>query len=176
MRTERRLKNTVPFKKFLAWYIKWLGIAFGCVSAYLVIALMVMLFVGEANHQQTKKVNLIMNNEYIEPDFQDSWKRKKASAGTLTKKKYFQIDYNTYFHKIEGEQMEDVYLNDDLLDSKLQNVLYANKVIGQIRMKNDSYEVYLYEPQIRKTRVKTYKEVEEILKNVSKSLKEQNQK
>ena len=69
-----------------------------------------------------------------------------------------------------------MYLNDDLLDSKLQNVLYANKVIGQIRMKNDSYEVYLYEPQIRKTRVKTYEEVEEILKSVSRSLKEQSRK
>ena len=69
-----------------------------------------------------------------------------------------------------------MYLNDDLLDSKLQNVLYANKVIGQIRMKNDSYEVYLYEPQIKKTRVKTYEEVEEILKSVSRSLKEQNRK
>lgn len=69
-----------------------------------------------------------------------------------------------------------MYLNDDLLDSKLQNILYANKVIGQIRTKNDSYEVYLYEPQIRKTRVKTYEEVEEILKSVSKSLKEQSQK
>lgn len=84
MRTERRLKNTVPFKKFLAWYIKWLGIAFGCVSAYLAIALMVMLFVGEANHQQTKKVNLIMNNEYIEPDFQDSWKTKKSMKQSST--------------------------------------------------------------------------------------------
>ena len=72
--------------------------------------------------------------------------------------------------------MEDVYLNDDLLDSKLQHILYGNKIIGQIRMKNDSYEVYLYEPQVRKTRVKTYKEVEEILKSVSKSLKEQSQK
>lgn len=72
--------------------------------------------------------------------------------------------------------MEDVYLIDDLLDSKLQNVLYANKTIGQIRMKNDSYEMYIYEPQIRKTRVKTYEEVEEILKSVSKSLKEQSQK
>ena len=72
--------------------------------------------------------------------------------------------------------MEDVYLNDDLLDSRLQNVLYANKVIGQIRMKKDSYEVYLYEPQLRMTRVKTYEEVEEILKSVSKSLKEQSQK
>ena len=72
--------------------------------------------------------------------------------------------------------MEDVYLNDDLLDSKLQNVLYANKTIGQIRMKNESYEVYLYEPQIKMTRVKTYEEVEEILKSVSRSLKEQSQK
>ena len=69
-----------------------------------------------------------------------------------------------------------MYLNDDLLDSKLQNVLYANKVIGQIRMKNDSYEVYLYEPQRRMTRVKIYEEVEEILKSVSRSLKEQSQK
>ena len=85
MRTERRLKNTVPFKKFLAWYIKWLGIAFVCVSAYLVIALMVMLLVGKAVEQHGNKVNLIMNNEYIEPDFQDTWKTKKASAGTLTK-------------------------------------------------------------------------------------------
>ena len=72
--------------------------------------------------------------------------------------------------------MEDVYLNDDLLDSKLQNVLYANKTIGQIRMKNDSYEVYLYEPQRRMTRVKNYEEVEEILKSVSRSLKEQSPK
>ena len=89
---------------------------------------------------------------------------------------YLKEAYLTTSLKIAGEQMEDVYLNDDLLDSKLQNILYANKVIGQIRMKNDSYEVYLYEPQIRKTRVKTYEEVEEILKSVSKSLKEQSQK
>ena len=86
------------------------------------------------------------------------------------------MNYNTYSTRIEGEQMEDVYLHDDLLDSKLQNVLYANKVIGQIRIKNDSYEVYLYEPQRRMTRVKTYEEVEEILKSVSRSLKEQSQK
>lgn len=86
------------------------------------------------------------------------------------------MNYSTYSPKIEGEQMENVYLHDDLLDSKLKNVLYADKVIGQIKMKNDSYEVYIYEPQIRKTRVKTYEEVEEILKSVSKSLKEQSQK
>ena len=71
--------------------------------------------------------------------------------------------------------MGDIYLNDDLLDSKLQHILYGNKIIGQIRMKNDSYELYLYEPHRRMTRYKTFKEVEEILKGVSKLLKEQNQ-
>ena len=71
--------------------------------------------------------------------------------------------------------MGDIYLNDDLLDSKLQHILYGNKIIGQIRMKNDSYELYLYEPQRRMTRYKTFKEVEGALKNVSKLLKEQNQ-
>lgn len=79
MRTERRLKNTVPFKKFLAWYFKGLGITFG----FLTIALMVLLFVGKAVEQHESKVNLIMNNEYIEPDFQDSWGTKKADE-TIT--------------------------------------------------------------------------------------------
>lgn len=71
--------------------------------------------------------------------------------------------------------MEDIYLNDDLLDSKLQHILYGNKIIGQIRMKNDSYELYLYEPHHRMTRYKTFKEVEKQIKCVSKLLKEQNQ-
>lgn len=76
MRTERRLKNTVPFKKFLAWYLKWLGIAFGCVSAFLVMALMVLLFVGKAVENHQSKVNLIRSGQYVEPDFQDSWNKK----------------------------------------------------------------------------------------------------
>lgn len=76
MRTERRLKNTVPFKKFLAWYIKWLGITFGCVSAFLVMALMVLLFVGKAVEQHESKVNLIRSGQYVEPDFQDTWNKK----------------------------------------------------------------------------------------------------
>ena len=84
MRTDRRLKNTVPLKKFLAWYSKWLGITFGCIGAILMITLMVLLYVGEANHQHTNKVNLMINNKYVEPDFQDTW-NKKASAATLTK-------------------------------------------------------------------------------------------
>ena len=84
MRTERRLKNTVQFKKFLAWYIKWLGITFGCVSAFLVMALMVLLFVGKAVEQHQTKVDLIRSGQYVEPDFQETW-NKKASAATLTK-------------------------------------------------------------------------------------------
>ncbi len=71
--------------------------------------------------------------------------------------------------------MGDVYLTDDLLDSRLQHILYGDKIIGKIIMKNDSYELHLYEPQHRMTRYKTFKEVEELLKNVLKSLKEQNQ-
>lgn len=84
MRTEQRLKNTVPFKKFLAWYFKGLGITFGCASAFLVMVLMVLLFVGKAVENHETKVNLIRSGQYVELDFQDTW-NKKASAGTLTK-------------------------------------------------------------------------------------------
>ena len=76
MRTERRLKNTVPFKKFLAWYIKWLGIAFGCASAFLVIALMVILLVEKAVENHQTKVDLIRSEQYVELDFQDTWNKK----------------------------------------------------------------------------------------------------
>ena len=71
--------------------------------------------------------------------------------------------------------MGDVYLTDDLLDSRLQHVLYGSKIIGKIIMKNDSYELHLYEPHQRMTRYKTFKEVEKQIKCVSKLLKEQNQ-
>ena len=42
-------------------------------------------------------------------------------------------------------------------------------------MKNDSYELHLYEPQHKMTRYKTFEEVEKQIKCVSKLLKEQNQ-
>lgn len=84
MRTEKRLKSTVPFKKFLAWYLKWLGITFGCIGAFLLIALMVLSFIGKAVENHQTKVDLIRSGQYIEPDFQDTW-NKKANAGTLTK-------------------------------------------------------------------------------------------
>ena len=84
MRTERRLKNTVPFKKFLTWYLKWLGITFGCIGAFLLIALMVLSFIGKVVENHQTKVDLIRSGQYIEPDFQETW-NKKASAATLTK-------------------------------------------------------------------------------------------
>ena len=76
MRTERRLKNTVPFKKFLAWYLKWLGITFGCIGAFLLIALMVLSFIGKAVEHHDNKVNLIRSGQYVEPDFQETWNKK----------------------------------------------------------------------------------------------------
>ena len=77
MRTEERLKNTVPFKKFLSWYSKWLGITFGCIGAFLVMALMVLMFVGKAVEHHENKVNLIRSGRYIEPDFQEKLKEEK---------------------------------------------------------------------------------------------------
>ena len=85
MRTERRLKNTIPFKKFIAWYFKGLGVVGVGIIAILSMAITVLLYAGEANHHHTNKVNLMREDKYIEPDFQDTWKTKKASAGTLTK-------------------------------------------------------------------------------------------
>lgn len=76
MRTKERLKNTVPFKKFLAWYLKGLGITFGCIGAILMMALMVLLFVGKAVEQHESKVNLIRSGQYVETDFQDKLKEE----------------------------------------------------------------------------------------------------
>ena len=77
MRTERRLKNTVPFKKFLSWYFKGLGIVGVSIIAILTVAIMVLLYVGEANHQHTNKVDLARNDKYVEVDFQYTWKVKE---------------------------------------------------------------------------------------------------
>lgn len=77
MRTERRLKNTVPFKKFLSWYFKGLGIAGVSIVAILSMAVTVLMYAGEANHQHTNKVNLMREDKYVEVDFQDTWKVKE---------------------------------------------------------------------------------------------------
>lgn len=76
MRTKERLKNTVPFKKFLAWYFKGLGITFGCIGAILMMTLMVLLFVGKAVEHHETKVNLIRSGQYVEPDFQNKLKEE----------------------------------------------------------------------------------------------------
>lgn len=76
MRTERRLKNTVPFKKFFSWYFKGLGIVGVSIISILSTAIMVLMYTGEANHQHTNKVELMREDKYIEPDFQDMWKVK----------------------------------------------------------------------------------------------------
>lgn len=88
MRTKERLKNTVPFKKFIAWYFKWLGIVGVSIISILTIAIMVLLYVGEANYHHTNKVELMRKDKYVEVDFQDTW-NKKASAATLTNTKIF---------------------------------------------------------------------------------------
>lgn len=76
MRTEKRLKNTVPFKKFLAWYFRGLGIAGVSIIAILATAIMVLMFVGKAVKNHETKVNLIRSGQYVEPDFQETWNKK----------------------------------------------------------------------------------------------------
>lgn len=77
MRTEKRLKNTVPFKKFLAWYFKGLGVVGVGIIAILTAAIMVLLYVGKANHHHTNKVDLMRSDKYVEVDFQDTLKLKE---------------------------------------------------------------------------------------------------
>lgn len=74
MRTEKRLKNKVPFKKFLTWYLKGLGIVGVSIVAILSMAITVLLYTGKANYHHTNKVNLMREDKYIEPDFQETWK------------------------------------------------------------------------------------------------------
>lgn len=72
MRTERRRKTRVQFIPFMKWILGWYILAFGIIIAMMSI----VLLVGKAVEQHESKVNLIMNNEYIEPDFQDTWNKK----------------------------------------------------------------------------------------------------
>ena len=58
----------------MRWMLQWYILSFG-----LIIAMMsIVLLVGEASHQHINKVNLMREDKYIEPDFQDTWKTKKA--------------------------------------------------------------------------------------------------
>ena len=79
MRTEKRLKNTVPLKKFLVWYFKGPGIVGVSIIAILSMAITVLLYTGKANYHHTNKVNLMREDKYIEPDFQETWKVKEEN-------------------------------------------------------------------------------------------------
>lgn len=70
----RKRKTRVRFIPLMRWMLQWYILSFG-----LIIAIMsIVLLVGEASHQHINKVNLMREDKYIEPDFQDTWKTKKA--------------------------------------------------------------------------------------------------
>lgn len=70
----RKRKTRVRFVPLMRWMLQWYILSFG-----LIIAMMsIVLLVGEASHQHINKVNLMREDKYIEPDFQDTWKTKKA--------------------------------------------------------------------------------------------------
>lgn len=80
----RKRKTRVRFIPFMRWMLQWYILSFG-----LIIAMMsIVLLVGKAVENHQTKVDLIRSGQYVEPDFQDTWKTKKASAATLTKYKY----------------------------------------------------------------------------------------
>lgn len=68
----RKLKKQDFNRTYLKKYCKFLGyttlVVLGAIA-------WIHLLVGAVN-QHANKVNLIMNNEYIEPDFMDSWKER----------------------------------------------------------------------------------------------------
>lgn len=68
----RKRKTRVQFIPFLKWMLGWYILAFG-----LIIAMMsIVLLIGKAVEHHETKVNLIRSGQYIEPDFQDTWKVK----------------------------------------------------------------------------------------------------
>ena len=72
MRTERRKKTRVQFIPFMKWMLGWYILAFGIIIAMISI----VLLVGKTVEQHESKVNLIRSEQYVEPDFQDSWNKK----------------------------------------------------------------------------------------------------
>lgn len=69
----RKRKTRVRFIPLMRWMLQWYILSFG-----LIIAMMsIVLLVGEASHQHINKVNLMREDKYIEPDFQDTWKTKE---------------------------------------------------------------------------------------------------
>lgn len=80
MRTERRRKTRVQFIPFMRWMLGWYILAFGIIIAMISI----VLLVGKAVENHQTKVDLIRSGQYVEPDFQDTWKTKKADEKSPT--------------------------------------------------------------------------------------------
>ena len=73
MRTEQRRKTRVQFIPFMKWMLGWYILAFGIIIAMMSI----VLLVGKAVENHQTKVDLIRSGQYVEPDFQDTWKVKE---------------------------------------------------------------------------------------------------
>ena len=71
---KRKRKTRVRFIPLMRWMLQWYILSFGLIIA----TMSIVLLVGEASHQHINKVNLMREDKYIEPDFQDTWKTKKA--------------------------------------------------------------------------------------------------
>lgn len=69
----RKRKTRVRFIPFMRWMLQWYILSFG-----LIITMMsIVLLVGKAVEQHESKVNMMINWQYVEPDFQDTWKTKE---------------------------------------------------------------------------------------------------
>lgn len=75
MRTERRRKTRVQFIPFMRWMLGWYILAFGIIIAMISI----VLLVGKAVENHQTKVDLIRSGQYVEPDFQETWNKKKPA-------------------------------------------------------------------------------------------------
>ena len=68
----RKRKTRVRFIPLMRWMLQWYILSFGLI----IVTTSIVLLVGEANHQHTNKVNLMREDKYIEPDFQETWNKK----------------------------------------------------------------------------------------------------
>ena len=71
----RKRKTRVQFIPFMRWMLGWYILAFGIIIA----TMSIVLLVGKAVEQHESKVNLIRSGQYVEPDFQDTWKTKEET-------------------------------------------------------------------------------------------------
>ena len=69
----RKRKTRVRFIPLMRWMLQWYILSFGLI----IVTMSIVLLIGEASHQHINKVNLMREDKYIEPDFQDTWKTKE---------------------------------------------------------------------------------------------------